>query len=90
MKKEVIIDVKRKKEKNIFFLLHKYGLTVILEVLHYFKLNSKRRLKDWVVITLLLLPIVLVIIQLFFIGSNIKKISNDSKTVVVESRCYCD
>lgn len=42
MKKEVIIDVKRKKEKNIFFLLHKYGLTVILEVLHYFKLNERK------------------------------------------------
>ena len=70
-----------------------------MKVLHDFKIRkerikkfmkTKRELKMWVKITLLLLPQIIILIQLFFVGSKINKIANEESTVAkIESRCYC-
>lgn len=53
-------------------------------------MNSKRIvLKPWVKATLLLLPEMIIIMQLFFVGSKLNKIVENTSTpsVVVETRC---
>lgn len=81
----------------IFFTV-RIRLNRILEVLHDFKntkrkekfMKTKRELKTWVKVTLVLLPQIIILIQLFFIGSKINKIANEERTVAtIESRCYC-
>ena len=53
-------------------------------------MKTKRELKTWVKVTLVLLPQIIILIQLFFIGSKINKIANEERTVAtIESRCYC-
>ncbi len=53
-------------------------------------MKTKRELKMWVKITLLLLPQIIILIQLFFVGSKINKIVNEDRAVAkIESRCYC-
>ena len=53
---------------------------------------KKRVLKPWVKVTLLLLPEMIIIGQLFFIGAKIDKLinSNYRPDVVVEMRCHND
>ena len=52
-------------------------------------MNSKRKLKPWVKTVLLLLPEIIIICQLFFIGHNVKKIANQEHQIIIsESRCY--
>lgn len=70
-----------------------------MKVLHDFKIwkerikrfmKTKRELKMWVKITILLLPQIIILIQLFFVGSKINKIVNEDRAVAkIESRCYC-
>lgn len=53
-------------------------------------MKPKRKLKEWVKICLFLLPEIVIICQLFFVGSNIKKIiKQPDVTVVTEARCRC-
>ncbi|MBQ2938529.1 MAG: hypothetical protein IJN03_02685 [Bacilli bacterium] len=54
-------------------------------------MKPKRKLKNWVKVTLVILPIAVIISQLFLIGLNIKKIAeNQPETIIItESRCYC-
>ncbi len=53
-------------------------------------MKPKRKLKDEAILFFLLLPQIIIICQLFFIGKNIKEIANKEVTVsIVESRCYC-
>ena len=51
-------------------------------------MKTKVKLKNWVKVALLLLPEVIIIMQLFFVGIEIKKIANKPAiTFQVESRC---
>ena len=51
-------------------------------------MKPKRKLKNWVKITLLFLPVAIIIIQLFFIGLNIsKKPAEKDISIKIESRC---
>jgi hypothetical protein len=53
-------------------------------------MKTKRELKTWVKVTLVLLPQIIILIQLFFVGSKINKIANEERAVAtIESRCYC-
>lgn len=53
-------------------------------------MKPKRKLKEWVKICLLLLPQIVIISQLFFVGSKINKIiKQPDVTVVTETRCRC-
>lgn len=54
-------------------------------------MKPKRKLKTWVKVALLLLPEVIIICQLFLIGIKINElIKVETKTFIVEGRCYCD
>lgn len=54
-------------------------------------MKTKRELKMWVKVTLLLLLQIIILIQLFFVGFKINKIANEERAVAkIESRCYCD
>ena len=54
-------------------------------------MKPRRKLKNWVKITLLFLPEIVMIIQLFFVGIKLEKIiDNFNKKECIESRCYCD
>ena len=53
-------------------------------------MNKKRYvLKPWVKAALLLLPEMIIIVELFFVGSKLEKIIENTNTpsVVVETRC---
>ncbi len=52
-------------------------------------MKPKRKLKPWVKALLLLLPEIIIICQLFFIGLNLKKAINSTTITITESRCYC-
>jgi len=53
-------------------------------------MKKKIVLKPWVKATLLLLPEMIIILQLFFVGHKISKIVENTSTpsVVVETRCH--
>jgi hypothetical protein len=53
-------------------------------------MKKKFVLRPWVKVVLLLLPEVIIISQLFFIGHKIGKLIEvqEKTTVVVETRCY--
>jgi len=54
-------------------------------------MKEKRKLKNWVKIALLLLPEVIMIMQLFFVGVKLNEIANTpTTTIIVESRCMYD
>lgn len=55
-------------------------------------MNKKYVLKPWVKATLLLLPEMIIIMELFFVGSKLNKIIENTSTpsVVVETRCDHD
>ena len=55
-------------------------------------MKTKRKLKNWVKVALLLLPIAVIIMQLFFVGLELKKIENKISTniIITERRCFCD
>lgn len=55
-------------------------------------MKTKRKLKNWVKIALLLLPEAVIIMQLFFVGSELKQIKNKVSTniIITERRCFCD
>lgn len=54
-------------------------------------MKEKRKLKNWVKIALLLLPEVIMIMQLFFVGVKLNQIANTpTTTIIVESRCMYD
>ncbi len=51
-------------------------------------MKPKRKLKNWVKLALLLLPGIVIIMQLFFVGLELRKISNKPDfTIKIESRC---
>lgn len=53
-------------------------------------MKKKRKLKSWVKIALLLLPQIVIIMQLFFVGAKLNKIASEPTIIVVESECYYD
>ena len=54
-------------------------------------MKPKRKLKNWVKIALLVLPNVVIIMQLFFVGIELNKIANKPIiTINTEGRCYYD
>ena len=94
MKKERI------KGSNLFFLLYRSENLGIKSLRNFKTLKQKtkgwemkpqRKLKKWVKISLLLLPELIIIIQLFLIGIRIKSNINDPKAIIVsESWCQCE
>lgn len=53
-------------------------------------MKKKLKLKTWVKVFLFIMPIAVIMCQLFFIARNIKDIAEKEITIVIpESRCYC-
>lgn len=52
-------------------------------------MNKNYKLKPWVKATLLLLPEMIIIMQLFFVAQKLEKIVENTNTpsVIVETRC---
>lgn len=55
-------------------------------------MKKKIILKPWVKATLLLLPEMIIILQLFFVGQKISQLvkNTEAPTVVIETRCEHD
>ena len=55
-------------------------------------MKKKIILKHWVKATLLLLPEMIIIVQLFFVGQKLNQIveNTETPTVVIETRCNHD
>ena len=53
-------------------------------------MKNKRRLKTWVKIALLLLPEMIIISQLFFVGLKINDLIKEinEPIVIIETRCF--
>jgi len=51
-------------------------------------MNQKLKLKSWVKVALLLLPQIIIIVELFFVGIKLDRIGNQPITIIQENtRC---